>query len=58
MMEDIGTELSYQIPDDAVQSGQMQELFTKLDESLSSLGISGYGISDTTLEEVTIIILF
>lgn len=50
-MEDMATELCFQIPDEAAQSQAMQTLCLRLDENLHSLGISSYGISDTTLEE-------
>ncbi len=47
-----GAELTYQLPDDKAHTATYEALFTKLDANLQHLGISSYGVSDTTLEEV------
>ena len=51
-METTGTELVYQLPEEAAHRGDFEVLFESLDASLDDLGIGSYGISDTTLEEV------
>lgn len=53
MVEDLGHELTYILPYQSAKDGAFVELFHELDDRLSDLGISSYGISDTTLEEVT-----
>lgn len=52
-MEDIGHELTYVLPYEAAKEGAFVELFHEIDDRLSDLGISSYGISETTLEEVS-----
>lgn len=52
-MEDIGHELTYVLPYKAAKEGAFVELFHEIDDRLSDLGISSYGISETTLEEVS-----
>lgn len=52
LVEDIGHELTYNLPYKAAKEGAFVELFHELDDRLSDLGISSYGISETTLEEI------
>uniref|UniRef100_A0A8C3L206 P-type phospholipid transporter n=1 Tax=Chrysolophus pictus TaxID=9089 RepID=A0A8C3L206_CHRPC len=52
LVEDIGHELTYVLPYKAAKEGAFVELFHEIDDRLSDLGISSYGISETTLEEV------
>lgn len=52
LVEDLGHELTYILPYGAAKDGAFVELFKDLDQHLSALGISSYGVSDTTLEEV------
>ncbi|XP_018099248.1 phospholipid-transporting ATPase ABCA1 isoform X2 [Xenopus laevis] len=52
LVEDIGHELTYVLPYEAAREGTFVELFHEIDDRLSDLGISSYGISDTTLEEI------
>ncbi|KAJ6632964.1 Phospholipid-transporting ATPase ABCA3, partial [Pseudolycoriella hygida] len=47
---DIGTELSYQLPEE--RSKVFHEMFSELENRCIELGIDSYGISLTTLEEV------
>ncbi|XP_055711669.1 phospholipid-transporting ATPase ABCA3 isoform X3 [Phlebotomus papatasi] len=47
---DIGTELSYQLPDSAAK--KFQPMLKDLEEHSGKLGIASYGISLTTLDEV------
>ncbi|XP_040903453.1 phospholipid-transporting ATPase ABCA1b [Toxotes jaculatrix] len=52
LVEDLGHELTYVLPYSAAKDGAFVELFKDLDEKLPDLGISSYGVSDTTLEEI------
>lgn len=52
LVEDIGREVLFVLPYSGARDGAFGELFRELDARLGELGISGYGISDTTLEEV------
>lgn len=52
LVEDLGHELTYVLPYQSAKDGAFVELFHELDDRLTDLGISSYGISDTTLEEV------
>uniref|UniRef100_A0A8C8MK64 P-type phospholipid transporter n=1 Tax=Oncorhynchus tshawytscha TaxID=74940 RepID=A0A8C8MK64_ONCTS len=52
LVEDLGHELTYVLPYEAAKGGAFVELFHEIDDRLSDLGISSYGISDTTLEEI------
>lgn len=54
LVEDLGHELTYILPYSAAKDGAFVELFKDLDLKLPDLGISSYGVSDTTLEEVTL----
>ncbi|KAM4794530.1 ATP-binding cassette sub-family A member 13-like [Cyanocitta cristata] len=51
LKENSGTELTYVIPERADKTS-FKGLFQALDQSLQHLHVTGYGISDTTLEEV------
>ncbi|NXL93932.1 ABCA1 protein, partial [Alectura lathami] len=52
LVEDIGHELHFVLPYGGAKDGAFGELFQELDARLGELGISSYGISDTTLEEI------
>ncbi|XP_039976120.1 phospholipid-transporting ATPase ABCA1b isoform X1 [Xiphias gladius] len=52
LVEDLGHELTYVLPYSAAKDGAFVELFKDLDGKLPDLGISSYGVSDTTLEEI------
>ena len=52
LVEDLGHELTYVLPYSAAKGGAFVPLFRDLDHRLADLGISSYGVSDTTLEEV------
>uniref|UniRef100_A0A674IQN4 ABC transporter domain-containing protein n=1 Tax=Terrapene triunguis TaxID=2587831 RepID=A0A674IQN4_9SAUR len=52
LVEDIGHEVLYVLPYGGAKDGAFGELFRELDGRLGELGVSSYGISDTTLEEV------
>ncbi|KAJ3588548.1 hypothetical protein NHX12_012140, partial [Muraenolepis orangiensis] len=51
LVEDLGHELTYVLPYSAAKGGAFVPLFRDLDHQLADLGISSYGVSDTTLEE-------
>ncbi|XP_037635456.1 phospholipid-transporting ATPase ABCA1b [Sebastes umbrosus] len=52
LVEDLGHELTYVLPYSAAKDGAFVKLFKDLDLKLADLGISSYGVSDTTLEEI------
>uniref|UniRef100_A0A668AYJ0 P-type phospholipid transporter n=1 Tax=Myripristis murdjan TaxID=586833 RepID=A0A668AYJ0_9TELE len=52
LVEDLGHELTYVLPYSAAKDGAFVQLFKDLDDKLADLGISSYGVSDTTLEEI------
>lgn len=52
MVEDLGHEITYILPYESAKDGAFVDLFHDLDDHLADLGISSYGVSDTTLEEV------
>ncbi|XP_076150268.1 phospholipid-transporting ATPase ABCA1a isoform X1 [Alosa pseudoharengus] len=52
LVEDLGHELTYVLPYESAKAGAFVELFHEIDDRLTDLGISSYGISDTTLEEI------
>lgn len=51
-LESIGQEITYVLPYSAARDGTFALLFQELDESIADLGLTSYGISDTSLEEV------
>ncbi|XP_029466633.1 ATP-binding cassette sub-family A member 1-like [Rhinatrema bivittatum] len=51
LIENIGQEITYLLPYKGAQDGTFVHLFKELDMQLPNLGISSYGVSDTTLEE-------
>uniref|UniRef100_A0A4X2KSV7 ATP binding cassette subfamily A member 7 n=1 Tax=Vombatus ursinus TaxID=29139 RepID=A0A4X2KSV7_VOMUR len=52
LVEELGHEVVLTLPYSGAHDGVFGELFRELDRRLVELGISGYGISDTTLEEI------
>ncbi|TRY77726.1 hypothetical protein DNTS_029105 [Danionella cerebrum] len=52
LVEDLGHEITYILPYESAKDGTFVELFHEIDDRLTDLGISSYGISDTTLEEI------
>ncbi|CAG2250054.1 ABCA1 [Mytilus edulis] len=52
LVEENNTELTYQLPSEAAHSGQFEQLFEQLERCNKDMGISSFGISDTSLEEV------
>ncbi|XP_071433900.1 phospholipid-transporting ATPase ABCA7 isoform X2 [Pithys albifrons albifrons] len=52
LVEDIGHEVIFVLPYSGARDGAFGELFRELDARLGELGVSSYGISDTTLEEI------
>uniref|UniRef100_A0A3P8V3D5 P-type phospholipid transporter n=1 Tax=Cynoglossus semilaevis TaxID=244447 RepID=A0A3P8V3D5_CYNSE len=52
LVEDLGHEVTFVLPYHAAKDGAFVDLFKVLDVKLVDLGISSYGVSDTTLEEI------
>lgn len=51
LIEDTSTELVFQLPDDESELRKFENLFSDLERNHRNLGISSFGISDTSLEE-------
>lgn len=51
-LESIGQEITFILPYSGAKDGTFALLFQDLDLAMSDLGLTSYGISDTTLEEV------
>ncbi|XP_061768543.1 phospholipid-transporting ATPase ABCA1-like isoform X2 [Nerophis ophidion] len=51
-LECIGQEITYILPYVGAQDGSFARLFHELDLAMADLGLTSYGISDTTLEEI------
>ena len=49
-------ELSYILPKNNSQNASFKSLFASLEENKEKLGCSGFGLTDTSLEEVTLIV--
>uniref|UniRef100_A0A8C4ZZL0 ATP-binding cassette, sub-family A (ABC1), member 4a n=1 Tax=Gadus morhua TaxID=8049 RepID=A0A8C4ZZL0_GADMO len=54
LVEAVGQELTYLLPQRDFQPRAYASLFRELEESLSDLGLSSFGVSDTSLEEVLV----
>ncbi|KAM9743027.1 ATP-binding cassette sub-family A member 2 [Menidia menidia] len=52
LVSDSNTELSYILPSEAVKKGCFERLFQALEQNLTSLALTSFGVMDTTLEEV------
>ncbi|XP_027133809.1 ATP-binding cassette sub-family A member 1 [Larimichthys crocea] len=51
-LESIGQEITYILPYTGARDGTFALLFQELDLAMADLGLTSYGISDTTLEEI------
>ncbi|XP_047448746.1 phospholipid-transporting ATPase ABCA1-like isoform X2 [Mugil cephalus] len=51
-LESIGQEITYVLPYGGARDGTFANLFRELDLAMANLGLTSYGISDTTLEEI------
>ncbi|KAG7243353.1 hypothetical protein INR49_011809 [Caranx melampygus] len=51
-LESIGQEINYILPYVGARDGTFALLFQELDLAMADLGLTSYGISDTTLEEI------
>uniref|UniRef100_A0A7N9AQ11 P-type phospholipid transporter n=1 Tax=Mastacembelus armatus TaxID=205130 RepID=A0A7N9AQ11_9TELE len=51
-LESIGQEITYILPYGGAKDGTFALLFQELDLAMADLGLTSYGISDTTLEEI------
>lgn len=52
LLNQTAQELTYVLPHDAVGKGQFPSLFAALKEKKASLDVQGFGLMDSTLEEV------
>ncbi|XP_061181755.1 phospholipid-transporting ATPase ABCA1-like [Saccostrea echinata] len=52
LIEETTTELVFQLPDGESELRKFETLFTDLEKNHRNLGVSSFGISDTSLEEV------
>lgn len=52
LIEVIGQELTYLLPNKGFKHRSYASLFRELEETLGDIGLSSFGISDTSLEEV------
>lgn len=52
LIETIGQELTYLLPNKGFKHRAYASLFRELEETLGDMGLSSFGISDTSLEEV------
>uniref|UniRef100_A0AAQ4QIZ0 P-type phospholipid transporter n=1 Tax=Gasterosteus aculeatus aculeatus TaxID=481459 RepID=A0AAQ4QIZ0_GASAC len=56
MIEMIGQELTYLLPNKGFKHRAYASLFRELEETLADMGLSSFGISDTSLEEVVLML--
>ncbi|XP_030259953.1 retinal-specific phospholipid-transporting ATPase ABCA4-like isoform X2 [Sparus aurata] len=54
LIETIGQELTYLLPNKGFKHRAYASLFRELEETLADMGLSSFGISDTSLEEIFI----
>uniref|UniRef100_A0A3Q1JG90 P-type phospholipid transporter n=1 Tax=Anabas testudineus TaxID=64144 RepID=A0A3Q1JG90_ANATE len=54
LIETIGQELTYLLPNKGFKHRAYASLFRELEETLADIGLSSFGISDTSLEEIFI----
>ena len=54
LKESFGAEVTFQLPDDVDSLRCFESLFDDLDRHKNDLRVASYGISDTTLEEVSL----
>ncbi|KAJ8277432.1 hypothetical protein GJAV_G00075090 [Gymnothorax javanicus] len=52
LVEDVGREAVINFPHSAAEDGRLACFLAELDKRLGELGITSYGLSDTTLEEI------
>ncbi|XP_034561698.1 retinal-specific phospholipid-transporting ATPase ABCA4a [Notolabrus celidotus] len=52
LIEEIGQELTYLLPNRNFQPRAYASLFRELEETLVDIGLSSFGVSDTSLEEI------
>lgn len=53
LVESVGTEMTYVLPTGESYGSKFENLFEALNQNLERFSISSFGISDTTLEEVS-----
>uniref|UniRef100_A0A3P9DE91 P-type phospholipid transporter n=1 Tax=Maylandia zebra TaxID=106582 RepID=A0A3P9DE91_9CICH len=58
LIEMIGQELTYLLPSKGFKHRAYASLFRELEETLADMGLSSFGISDTSLEEVRMSVVY
>jgi hypothetical protein len=53
LVESVGTEMTYVLPTGESYGSKFENLFDALNQNLERFNISSFGVSDTTLEEVS-----
>ena len=54
LVESVGTEMTYVLPTGESHGSKFENLFDALTQNLERFNISSFGVSDTTLEEVSL----
>lgn len=52
LIQAVGQELTFLLPNQDFQPRAYASLFRELEETLADIGLSSFGVSDTSLEEV------
>ena len=52
MTGDSSNQITFNLPFEAARKGCFHKLFDDLPRNMDSLNVAGYGLADTTLEEV------
>lgn len=52
LIQAVGQELTFLLPNQNFQPRAYASLFRELEETLADIGLSSFGVSDTSLEEV------
>ncbi|XP_037086261.1 ATP-binding cassette sub-family A member 7-like [Pollicipes pollicipes] len=52
LLENFGSELTYVLPNEEHLAERLEVLLEALDDNLARLGVTSYGLSDTSLEEI------
>lgn len=58
LVEESGREAVMNLPHISAKDSSLAVFLAELDQRLNDLGLSSYGLSDSTLEEVSIYIIF
>uniref|UniRef100_A0A4W3I231 ATP-binding cassette, sub-family A (ABC1), member 4a n=1 Tax=Callorhinchus milii TaxID=7868 RepID=A0A4W3I231_CALMI len=58
LVENVGQELYYVLPSKDFKHRAYASLFREIEETLQDLGLSSFGVSDTSLEEISLLSLY